>query len=482
MSAESSTAPLQTAHPISFLVIGGGIAGLACALALRRVGHHVLVLERQDRDSVHGESGIRLPPNLTKILFHWGLKDALKQKALVSHTILFTQYESGDYLGSQVWSQDVLKETRGVFMVLTHAELYDILYDAATRAGAQIRYNSEVVEIDASEREVTLASGDKVSGDVLVGADGEFGPSRAAVIGQQVRGAPTGLAITVVSGKHLPPNLSQLRDDNGVFVAFGDGRAIVAFPVHDQEDFAFQFYGPDDSGEGRFGDEPSVPLVEIASKVDSRLEPIVRHARQATRITVRAHSDLEDWVEDDGRMVLIGEAAHPFPPGTIQATAMAVEDGAVLAKLFSHLSEERQIESFLYAFQELRQSRTRSVRASEFGNAFFMAMPACDASRQRDEGMRMLGEKGLNVLEGGDGETSGAWNEVRTIFGYDCEDEADDWWVQWGLLRERALQGRQAGDEGNGDASAAPQFDFSAFTVEVSETATDTTSENGHEW
>ncbi len=161
---------------------------------------------------------------------------------------------------------------------------------------------------------------------------------------------------------------------------------------------------------------------------------------------------------------------------------MAVEDGAVLAKLFSHLSEERQIESFLYAFQELRQSRTRSVRASEFGNAFFMAMPACDASRQRDEGMRMLGEMGLNVLEGGDGETSGAWNEVRTIFGYDCEDEADNWWVQWGLLRERALQGRQAGDEGNGDASAAPQFDFSAFTVEVSETATDTTSENGTEW
>ena len=160
---------------------------------------------------------------------------------------------------------------------------------------------------------------------------------------------------------------------------------------------------------------------------------------------------------------------------------MAVEDGAVLAKLFSHLSEERQIESFLYAFQELRQSRTRSVRASEFGNAFFMAMPVCEQSRQRDEGMRMLGEKGLNVLEGGDGEASGAWDEIRTVFGYDCEDEADDWWVQWGLLRERAL-GRQASGEEDEDEAVAPSaFDFSAFSVQVSETATDAVSENGYD-
>ena len=117
---------------------------------------------------------------------------------------------------------------------------------------------------------------------------------------------------------------------------------------------------------------------------------------------------------------------------------MAVEDGAVLAKLFSHLSEERQIESFLYAFQDLRQERTREVRASEFGNAFFMAQPESDVSRERDAGMRMLAEQGVNVLEGGGGEESGLWDEIRTIFGYDCEDEADDWWVEWGLMQERA--------------------------------------------
>ncbi|KAM5544779.1 hypothetical protein V8D89_001677 [Ganoderma adspersum] len=472
--AESSTRPTQAHLSISFLIIGGGIAGLSCALALRRVGHHVKVLERSSRQAARGESGIRLPPNLTKIFFHWDLYKPLKQKALVSHCIEFAKYENGDYLGRQVWAQDLLRETRGVFMLLTHAELYDILYDAATRAGAEVEFNAEVVDIDTEEREVTLSSGTTLSADVLVGADGEYGPCRTAVIGQKVRGTPTGLALydTIVSSDHLPEHLGAVKTENGVLVAFGDNRAILGFPIHGGNDFVCQFYGPDEAAEGKFGDAPSVLVSSISETIDPRLHVITKNAPKATRITVRENNDLEDWVEDEGRLVLIGEAAHPFPPGTIQATAMAVEDGAVLAKLFSHLTESRQIESFLYAYQELRQARTRGVRASEFGNAFFMAMADCDASRQRDAGMRALGQQGVNVLEAG-GEASGLWDEIREIFGYDCEDEADDWWVQWGLLRERAL-GRQGGDDEDEEDDEeeahhpAPFLNFGAMSVQVS--------------
>ncbi|KAI0353667.1 FAD/NAD-P-binding domain-containing protein [Trametes cingulata] len=477
MSSESSKSnvPLQTTLPINFLIIGGGIAGLACALALRRVGHHATVIERNDRRSSRGEGGIRLPPNLSKIFFHWGLRDALREKALISHSILFTRYESGEYLGEQVWDQDVLRETRGVFMVLTHGELHDILYEAAVKAGVRVRFNAEVASIDPEEREVELTTGETLTGDVIVGADGEYGPTRTVVLGKEVRGGPTGLAMydTIVPGKHLPEHLSKLRTDNGVFVAFGDGRAALAYPVHGTQDFAFQFYGPDPNPEGKYGDPPSVPVPEIAQALDLRLRDIVNNARKAVRISIRSHDDIDEWVGDDGRLVLIGEAAHPFPPGTIQATAMAVEDGAVLAKLFSHLSEERQIESFLYAFQELRQSRARSVRAGEFGNAFFMTLDG-EGARQRDAAMKAKSATGQNVLEGDGGEANALWEEVRTIFGYDCEDEADDWWVQWGLLRERAISRAGHGDDDGGDAPHAPPLlDFSAMTVQVSSTASD---------
>ncbi|KAH9933558.1 FAD/NAD-P-binding domain-containing protein [Epithele typhae] len=472
MPHSTSQAPLRTQLPIDFVIVGGGLAGLSCALALRRVGHRVTVLERGQRGAIRGEGGLRLPPNVSKIFFQWGLREALEKASHTSHTIWFSIYESGERLGEQVWSQEVLKETRGVFLVTTHAELHDFLHEAATAAGADIRYGAAVSEVDTETRIVQLSSGESLVGDVIVGADGEFGICRTAVVGQKTPGTVTGLAMydTLISRKHLPDGpLDKVRAENGSIVAFGDNRAIIGYPVHGGEDFAIQLYGPDDAQEGNYGDEPSVDVSQIASTSQPRLREVLKYARKATRVTVRDHSDLEDWVDDEGRLILVGEAAHPFPPGTIQATAMAVEDGAVLAKLFAHLSEARQIESFLYAFQELRQERTRSVRASEFGNAFFMAMPECDVSRGRDAMMRQLGEAGLNVLEGGDGEASGAWDQVRTIFGYDCEDEADDWWVHWGLLRERALDGR---------GCEAPVSAFAGFSMHVSEKAA-TASESG---
>ena len=95
-----------------------GIAGLACALALRRVGHHVQVLERTTREAAvrnpppihfipkrvsdsrpcpsfkqHGHGGIRVPPNLSKILFHWGLREPLMARATVTKKLDFMRCE-----------------------------------------------------------------------------------------------------------------------------------------------------------------------------------------------------------------------------------------------------------------------------------------------------------------------------------------------------------------------------------------------------
>ena len=138
---------------------------------------------------------------------------------------------------------------------------------------------------------------------------------------------------------------------------------------------------------------------------------------------------------------------------------MAIEDGAVLAKLFSHLSDESQIESFLYAFQELRQERVCAVRAGEFASVFFMTAAGAPAA-DRDASMRAKAARGQNVLEG-EGSAEGVWEEYRVVFGYDCEDAADDWWVQWGMLRERANGADERG------ASVPSLLDFSAAMSQV---------------
>jgi salicylate hydroxylase len=117
---------------------------------------------------------------------------------------------------------------------------------------------------------------------------------------------------------------------------------------------------------------------------------------------------------------------------------MAVEDSAVLAKLFSHLLSEDQIESFLWAFQELRYDRVCQMLHSETRNIASMTLPPGDIQRVRDQCMRDKHRSGGNVLEGEGGNISEQWEEIKATFGYDAEDEADNWWVNWGLLREQS--------------------------------------------
>ena len=144
---------------------------------------------------------------------------------------------------------------------------------------------------------------------------------------------------------------------------------------------------------------------------------------------------------------------------------MAVEDGAVLAKIFSHISSKRQIQSFLYAFHEIRQDRVRTVRAGELASTFFMTADGPEAV-QRDAAMLAKAQQGGNVLDS-ENDASAVWDEYRIVFGYDCEDEADDWWVQWGVLRERA-RGSEDGSDAEEPgaavrrrASTQPLLDFS---------------------
>ncbi len=202
-------------------------------------------------------------------------------------------------------------------------------------------------------------------------------------------------------------------------------------------------------------------LIEIAEPLTGsslrlrRLGELVSEAT-CTCVSVDGRPPLEEWV--DNRMVVMGAAVHAMPvsliplhtppkystdiplkPGSIQDCALTVEDGAVLAKLFSHLHSRDQIQSFLYAFQDLRQPRCASVYAKEVGIVQYMSVPPGDFQQMRDDSMRAKRDAGVGILEAvGDLEETPEWIEIKEVFGYDAEDDADNWWVEWGLLRERA--------------------------------------------
>ncbi|ESK84839.1 hypothetical protein Moror_14964 [Moniliophthora roreri MCA 2997] len=453
MPKHHSSLPKQTSLSIHFIIVGGGLAGLACAIALKRVGHRVTVLEKT-QSLPTSSGGTRMPPNLSKILFSWGYEQELRTITLKSGGLNLYLQNTGESLGSHAWDEEVLKETGGEFLFTHHCDLYRFLYEKAIFLGANVRMNTTAISIDPVFRAILLSTGESLRGDVIIGADGLLGISRAVVLTSQdvdIRGATLGLSIPDMDMYSLVIPISPLKDDNSLVAFlddhqttlqtwFGNSRGILAFPVGGAPEFAIYAYAPSVGDRKTWNDPIAVNDVKtVFGSCESRLEKLGSLASFAVCVPVEDTPELEDWV--DGRLVVVGNAAHPLPPGSIQECALAIEDAAVLGKLFSHLHSEDQIDSFLWAFQDLRKGRCAFITRKEREIIQFLTAESGSLlQEERDKAMRAKRDAGVYALHslGDEIEETQEWLDIKEVFAYDAEDEADNWWVEWGLLRERA--------------------------------------------
>ncbi|KAJ3784468.1 hypothetical protein GGU10DRAFT_271425 [Lentinula aff. detonsa] len=438
------------------IIIGGSITGLSAAIALRRAGFRVNVFEKDVTVTEELDGGCRIAPNLYKILRGWDLESELRKVSSKPETINMLSYESGSYLGSIRWDREVLKETDGEFGLTTYSALRSLLHREAVSQGVCVQFGAKVVALEtrSSSPSVTLEDGEILRADLLVGADGVNGLTREYI---STHGSPLDTQQTSPSRKRtvsIPKNLildnSQLaylitRRENDMFVWLGHERSAIGFPsVSGQSgDFSLCFYGLElESRQSRDlhhilrGAEPSLlKLSRLASQTSSSLKcsPITHE------------NVLDTWT--DGSLVVIGEAAHPLPPGSAQSCALSVEDSLVLARLFSPQNfrcpfharlSTPYIPTLLAAFQSIRYPHCASVQTKEVGIIHYMTMPgASDAERNiRDQGMRARRdtmEIAVSAVKADDGlEISPEWVEITEVFGYQAEDEAEEWWATWG--------------------------------------------------
>jgi salicylate hydroxylase len=169
--------------PIHVAVVGGSLAGLATALALARVGHTVTVLEQLGEDEAGAlpAGGLRLMPNATRILESWGLSEQLALIAEDSRVVRLYTYGEGEYMGANEWHDALLRECGGQTLNVGYAELRTLLLIAARAHGVAVRFGARVVAIDSDKAWVTLEGGQVIEADVVVGADGARGVTRATL-------------------------------------------------------------------------------------------------------------------------------------------------------------------------------------------------------------------------------------------------------------------------------------------------------------
>ncbi|EIN05952.1 FAD/NAD(P)-binding domain-containing protein [Punctularia strigosozonata HHB-11173 SS5] len=451
-------------------VLYPGISGLAAAFALARAGHRVRVLEKSETGLGRKAGGVRVPPNLSKILVEWGLEDELSQSTIRCKGSTFNSLETGETIGYLEWNEDVMKETGGSFLLMHHEDLHRMLHRLATAAGAQVEFGKGVRAVHAppegqgQQPSVELESGEAVSADIIIGADGYRSIVRPVVLGEEDQGEDVGMSVYTatipMSAMMEDPDLRHFAEAPEWPMWMGDGRSILG-AISEQRPgqvYNVHLFWPDSGSDAEEGWDQEVPMDMDFGAYDLRIQKLMKLVPSAIRTKVVNREMIEEWVDESGRIVLIGDAAHPTLPGSTHGCSLALEDAAVFGTLFSRLKNWDQVPQLLEAYQDLRQLRCTAVNQREVANKELVQIPPGPMRHNRDEEMRKAMQSGHDHWD--ESKLKKQWDEIAEVFAYNAFDASDDWYVSWGAIME-ASRARAACDDLSvqveiADAPAAP--------------------------
>lgn len=182
---EYRKAPLE----LHILIVGCGLGGLAAAHCLAQAGHRITLFESAPAIGEVG-AGIQVSPNITRLLIRWGLGEELKRVSVKPEALVFRRYSNGEMVAYTRWAER-MDAFGAPYYHIHRADFHKLLYDLA-KDEMELRLNSTVVDCDPEAPSITLASGEVVHGDLIIGADGIKSRIQKAVLGRENPAHPTG--------------------------------------------------------------------------------------------------------------------------------------------------------------------------------------------------------------------------------------------------------------------------------------------------
>ncbi|KAL2811461.1 putative salicylate hydroxylase [Aspergillus granulosus] len=405
---------------MNVIIVGGGIAGLSAAIGFRRAGHHVRILERSSFLREVG-AAINVCPNASRILLQWGF-DTKRARLVPARRSIVAPGSSLKPLVEVDCSQFPTTYGASFFFahrVDLHSELQRLATAPGTGSPVEILLRSEVVDYAADEGSVTLSDGSVHHADLIVAADGVHTTAIHQIIGCAVPAVSTGSA----AFRFLIPS-DALREDSQIAPFLEDGalrvlvaddlRRLVWYPCADNTVQNFVGIHADlgkDGLEKEDWDRDATVDDLLAQYYDFHptIIAILKKATSVKRWPLLYRDPIPTWTR--GRLVLIGDAAHPMLPHQGQAGAQAIEDAGALSEVFKGRAKptSKEIESRLALFEQVRLNRASAMQV--FSNA------------GQDESWKIR-EQAKKYLPEGVEVPSSPGEFMRHNFGYDVISDA----------------------------------------------------------
>jgi 2-polyprenyl-6-methoxyphenol hydroxylase-like FAD-dependent oxidoreductase len=366
------------------VIVGGGIGGLAAALGLAQKGFSAIVLEKTARLGEIG-AGIQLGPNAFHSFDYLGIGDAARAHAVYVDNLRLMDAMSAEEIIHIPLDEPFRKRFRNPYAVCHRGDLHGVLLKSCEDSPLiELQPNAEVVgyDQDGSSVSVTLAKGEAVCGAALIGADGLWSNVRARVVGDdppRVSGHTT--YRSVIPTEQMPDDLRW----NAATLWAGPKCHIVHYPLSDWKVFNLVVTYHNDAPEPVAGKPVShEEVLNGFGHIHEKARQIIHHGKDWRLWVLCDRDPVENWT--DGRVTLLGDAAHPMLQYYAQGACMALEDAVCLSHMMAR--HDGNYDAAFADYQAQRVVRTARVQLGARAIGDHIYHPDGAHAKVRDEIMK----------------------------------------------------------------------------------------------
>ena len=346
-------------HPARISIVGGGIGGLTAALALQYFGYRVSVFE-QARELREIGAGVAISPNAMHALNFLGVGERVAAEAGPAEPYVTRHFQTGEVLRIRV-GNDYVERFGAAYHQVHRVDLQTALASTVRRNDPDCVFLDHCFEAFTQDSERVVArftNGKTFASDVLIGCDGGASKVRAHVFGDDLVNYTGQVAFrALLPMTNVPPSIQE----HPFAMFIGPNRFLLHYPLRHRTIMNVIAVGREPAWQEEGWRIPAT--VEEFTNLYSDLYPaalqLIRAIPPGTLFKwgLRDREPLQQYCK--GRVVMLGDAAHPMTPFLGQGACMAIEDAMVLGRAFGTAGTFQEAFSL---YESARKERANGVQ------------------------------------------------------------------------------------------------------------------------